>query len=177
MRWWTAALIPLGCASPPPPDEPAEQPAPPPRQEIPVSDDEVCTVHCERAEKCGVFRDTCEADCPGRGRPIHKMRADFVYHLMLCLEGASCSALSEGNAWERCHEAIVKTLPVSKPLRKFCFESSRRAAQCGRREEADQIACLTRFRFNNDVALERALACMDESCAKIPGCMAEELIR
>lgn len=177
MRWLGAAWVFAAACASPPPEEPVNIVEPAPPEELPVSDDDVCTVHCERAETCGVFRDACEKDCPGRGRPINKMRADFVYYLMLCLEGASCSALKEGTAWKRCHEAIIKTLPVSKPLRKFCFESSRRAAVCGKRDDADQIACLTQFRFNNDTALEHALDCLDKPCAEVPGCMSQALIR
>jgi hypothetical protein len=169
-----AALLWACGSAPPPPKKEAPKPA---TGGLPVTADDVCTVHCDRAEKCGVHRDACERDCPGRGRPIAKMRADFVGRLMLCLEGAACASLTEGTAWRGCHEAIVKTLPVTKPLRKFCFESARRAARCGRGDEADQMACLTEFRYSSDAALEAARQCMDQPCDDVPACMTATLTR
>ena len=164
----------VACSAPP---EPVPKATPVQRDSLPVTADDICTIHCERAETCGVFRDACERDCPARGRPIDKMRADFVGGMMLCLEGASCAALKEGAAWGGCHSAIVKTLPVTPTLRKFCFQSARRAAQCERAEEADQIACLTQFRYNNDAALTDAMKCIERTCAEVPGCMGAALTR
>jgi hypothetical protein len=173
--WLIACLFHLGCAAAPPPEEKDEPP--PPQPGLPVDSDDLCTVHCERAEKCGVFRDACERDCPARGRAIGKMRRDYVGNLMLCLEGASCNGLKEGTAWDGCHTALVKGLPVSDTLRRFCFESSRRAAQCKRADDVDQIACLLRFRLNNDTALEQARTCFAKPCGDVPGCMAKALMR
>lgn len=174
MRWWATALFVLvGCASAPPPDKKGE----PPAADSPIQADDLCTVHCERAEVCGVHRDACERDCPARGRSVDKMRFDFVGRMMLCLDGASCTSLQEGTAWKGCHDGMLKTLPVTDGLRRFCFESSRRAARCGRAADADQSACLTKFRYQRDEALTAALTCLDKPCAQVPTCMARELTR
>lgn len=174
MRSKTAALALLfGCASAPPPEKPREEPA----AKSPIGSDDLCTVHCERAEVCGVHRDACERDCPARGRSVDKMRFDFVGRMLLCLDGASCAALKEGSAWRGCHEGMLKTLPVTDALRRFCFASSRRAARCGRAADADQSACLTKFRYQSDEALTASLTCLEKACDEVPACMARELTR
>ncbi len=170
--WPTAWLLLVSCASTPSATEPSPRTVP---RRAAIGADELCQVHCDRAETCGVHRDACERDCPARGRGVEKMRSDFVRLMLLCLEGAACNGLKERTAWEGCHSALVKTLPVSDALRRFCFESSRRAARCGRGDEADQTECLTRFRFANETALAQATACIDKSCALVPRCMAQAL--
>lgn len=166
----------VACSATPPPPPP-EKDEEPPRETLPVDSTDLCAIHCDRAEKCGIHRDACERDCPARGRSIAKMRGDFIGNMMLCLEGAACTGLQEGTAWDGCHSALVKTLPVSDSLRRFCFESSRRAARCERADDADQIDCLTRFRFHNDTALEEARKCFTKPCADVPACMAAALSR
>lgn len=169
-------LLGLACGGAAPPNaEPEPSPAATPSS--PVAADELCTVHCDRAEVCGVHRDACERDCPARGRPVSNMRHDFIGHMLLCLDGASCSSLQEGAAWKGCHEGVVKTLPVTESLRRFCFESSRRAARCGRGADADQAACLSDLRYQRDESLDAARRCFELPCAKVPGCMAAALTR
>jgi hypothetical protein len=140
-----------------------------------MSSEDLCGIHCDRAVTCGVVAEACSADCPARGRDLTGMRDDYLGQLALCLEGASCSAISQRTAFGACHEFVVGSLPVTPPLRRFCFEGSRRAARCDRAGDADQSDCLSRFRYLGENALTAAGSCLAASCDEVPRCMQQYL--
>jgi hypothetical protein len=104
------------------------------------------------------------------------MRDEYLGQMLLCLEGASCTSISQRTAFRACHDFVVTGLSVTKPLRHFCFEGSRRAARCNRAGDADQSDCLSRFRYVRDDALASAAECMKAPCEAVPQCMKERLV-
>jgi hypothetical protein len=175
LRLVLALSLACACSDPPTPaPAPAAPAAPRPRKPA-LSSEEVCAVHCERAADCGVVAEACAEDCPARDKDLSGMRDDYLAQLGLCLEGASCSSVSQRTAFGACHEYVVTTLKVTPALRRFCFAGARRAARCGRAADADQSECLSQFRYFNEETLAHALACMDAPCAEVPSCMAARL--
>jgi hypothetical protein len=149
---------------------------PPQRASTPDQGDEgaaaiVCEAYCSRVGECG--RQGCA--CPAIGRRLGLLKRGYLGMLALCLDGVACSAIEGERAWGGCHDFVVNGIEPTRPLRTFCFESSRRAARCGRAEEADQSACLVAYRHISDEAVEQAIACLARDCPEVPGCVAEWL--
>jgi hypothetical protein len=132
----------------------------------------VCEAFCTRSRDCG-GGESCA--CPAEGRRLGLLRRSYLGQLSLCLDGVACSAVQNGQAWTGCHDFVVKTIDASRALRDFCFESSRRAAKCGRGKDADQSACLVEYRYLTDEALLQATRCLERPCAEAPGCAAQWL--
>ena len=158
-------------------EAPPQEPEAPPREpSTPDTGDEgaaaiVCDAFCTRARDCG--GEGC--DCPAHGRRLGLLKRSYLGQLALCLDGVACAAVQSGQAWAGCHDFVVKTIPSSDALRDFCFASSRRAADCGRGEDADQSACLIEYRHITDEALAQATRCLERSCAEAPACAAQWL--
>jgi hypothetical protein len=93
----------------------------------------------------------------------------------MCVDGVACDALLSHNAWNACHDFALGAIQPGPLLRRFCFDSARRAARCGRADDADQSACLVSFRHVSDQALEQGLGCLEGDCAKVPDCLARTL--
>jgi len=149
----------------------AADPGGAPAEENKPSAERLCTAHCDRQQACGLAPESdCVTRCaPGQADNPH-IRVDFAWHLLGCLDAIECPFVVEGRAFQVCHEATTRRLEITKPLRQFCFQSARKAAQCGRRDDANQGDCLDRYRYLKDEALTAGLACLAKPCAEVPGC-------
>ncbi len=131
----------------------------------------LCTAYCDRQQHCGLGTATdCVARCASEQGDNRHIRMDFAWHLLACLDALECPFVAPGRAFQICHESTTRRLALTPTLRRFCFESARKAAQCGRRDDADQSGCLDRFRYLEDEALAAGLACVKKPCAEVPAC-------
>jgi hypothetical protein len=134
----------------------------------------LCQAVCDREAACG-RPGPCPERCRAEAPDTAKLKPDYLWRLLSCLDDVECTYVVGGTAFRWCDEALGRTLPTTTALRRFCFESSRRAAACGRAADADQGECLNRFRTVDDPALERAIACLTQPCASVPACLAKTL--
>ncbi len=134
----------------------------------------LCTAHCDRLESCGMGPGSdCVARC-AREQPDNRVvRSDFAWHLLSCLDAIECPFVAQGRAFQLCHESTTRRLELTPTLRRFCFQSARKASECGRGNDADQSACLDRFRYLEDEALAAGLACLAKPCAAVPACFSK----
>jgi len=131
----------------------------------------LCTAFCDRSFACGLGPgEDCVRRCAARHRDNPHIRADFAWRLLTCLDAIDCPFVADGQAFRQCHEAMTRQLDITKALRHFCFQSARKAAQCGRRDDADQGECLDRYRYLEDSALQAGAACLAKPCAEVPAC-------
>jgi hypothetical protein len=148
-----------------PPDERAA-----PRDDNVPSPKQLCTARCERRAACGDTASDCISRCVKNSPATGAIRSGLLWRMLGCIDGMECVFVKQGRAWDACFESGRASLPISKSLRRFCFESSSRAAKCGRSAEADQTACLTRFRHIRDEHLDAALECTKLACDQVPLC-------
>jgi hypothetical protein len=131
----------------------------------------LCTAYCDRLESCGMAPEsTCVARCASEHRDNRHIRSDFAWHLLTCLDSIECPFVAQGRAVQMCHESTTGRLDLTPTLRRFCFQSARKATQCNRRDDADQSACLDRFRYLDEEALAAGLTCLAKPCAEVPAC-------
>jgi hypothetical protein len=131
---------------------------------------QLCQARCEREAACQVPEHGCMRECLGWQRTTEHVRGDLLWRLLTCLDSIECPFVEQGDAWQQCFDSTRALVPLTPALRRFCFESARRAAVCGRRSEADQSGCRDQFRHLEDAALERAIACLKRPCAEVPVC-------
>ena len=136
------------------------------------SEAQLCAAFCDRARVCG--QASC-ADCPAHERRLDHLRSEYLWRLLMCVDGVACDALLSHGAWNACHDYALTAIQPGPLLRRFCFDSARRAARCGRADDADQSACLVSFRHVSDEALQQGLACLAGDCNQVPGCLARTL--
>jgi hypothetical protein len=136
----------------------------------------VCGFFDDRVRACGL--DAEHHRCPALAVDLSPMRQDYLWRLALCLEGVPCGSLTGApGAWPACHDVAVSMMPSTKPLRDFCFAASRRAAECGLREQADQAACLAERRYLRDIALAEAHGCLLSECDAVGACLQRTLLQ
>ncbi len=172
---WLAclALVLLACGGSGEQGEPETAPRSTAKLGAPVPGEaQLCAAFCDRARDCG--QASC-GDCPAKGRRLEHLRPEYLWRLLMCVDGVSCHALTSATAWSACHDYALGALQPSRLLRRFCFDSARRAARCGRAADADQSACLVDFRHVGDEALALAIDCLAERCEQVPGCLSQKL--
>ena len=168
-----AALLGCGATGPAPSDNTRPAPSAHTLEPVePVSSDGLCTAWCDRLLTC---RGGKSCACQAEGRDLSSLTRGYIARLTLCFDGVPCSSLDKGTAWSACHKTVLRMRPITRELRKFCFSSARRAAECGRRDEADQSACIGSFRHIADHGIAAAQACVDRPCGEVPGCVAQAL--
>jgi hypothetical protein len=172
-----AAIIGLGwlltaCApdAPAAAEAPAKKPRPTRHEPKRPTTQVLCQAYCDLEASCGGDGSKCRRDCVARGRSSERLRGDFMWNMLSCVDSLDCGLLAGGDAWNACFAATAKALPMTEALRRFCFEASRGAARCGRRNEVDQTECRDRFRHLESKALDGARQCLDQPCAEVPGC-------
>lgn len=131
---------------------------------------QLCQARCERAAACQVPDNGCMRECMGWQKTTEHIRGDLLWRQLTCLDSIECPFVQQGNAWQQCFEQMRNQIPLTDTLRKFCYESARRAATCGRRNEADQTGCRDQFRHLEDAVLEKGRECLKKSCAEVPVC-------
>jgi len=152
---------------------------------------QLCAARCERRATCrnaesggaesgssggsAESSSDCMSRCVKNLPDTHAVRPGLLWRMLGCIDAMECVFVEQGRAWDACFESGRAGLPITKPLRRFCFESSRRAAKCGRAGEADQTACLTRFRHIRDEQLEAATECTRLACDQVSQCFGSKL--
>jgi hypothetical protein len=134
------------------------------------SANQLCTARCEREAACHMPGEGCMRECLGWQRSITNMRGDLMWRMLTCLDSIDCVLVEQGTAWQQCFEQMRAIVPLTPALRRFCFESARRAAVCGKRNEADQTSCRDQFRHLDDAVLEQGTACLAKPCAEVTRC-------
>ena len=132
-----------------------------------------CDALCARAEACGAPNASrCRSDCPSEATSdLAHVRPEYGWKLTACLDGTDCRSLLAGKAEPACEAYAREQLQPTPLLRSFCFDSSKRAAQC--HQPADQSDCLDRYRSLDDASLQAAQKCLERTCAEVPGCFAQ----
>jgi hypothetical protein len=131
----------------------------------------LCEAVCEREATCG-RPGPCPERCRREGPDAERLRADYLWRVLSCIDDVECQFVMGGNTFRYCDDVIGRQLSTTASLRRFCFESSHRAAVCGRGNDAEQGDCLQRFRAIDDNALDAGRACLAEGCDAVPACLA-----